>query len=59
MTLERIETPDQKLSRKIQADFAAQHRENVRLNIERRIEVAKVQGNDILLSHLLNELQQL
>ncbi|MGA9379922.1 MAG: hypothetical protein WBV73_14255 [Phormidium sp.] len=59
MTVERIETSDARNVREIQAQCAAVQRENLRRNVQRRIQIAQERGDEKLVAQLLAELQQL
>ncbi|MGL4378399.1 MAG: hypothetical protein ACRCT1_18310 [Microcoleaceae cyanobacterium] len=56
MMNEPIETPDQREARQREKQVAKAHRENVRQNIERRIQAAQAQGNQKLVQQLKGEL---
>lgn len=51
-----VETPSQKEAREREKQVAKAHRENVRQNIERRIQAAQAQGNQKLVQQLKGEL---
>jgi hypothetical protein len=50
-----VETPSQREAREREKQVAKAHRENVRQNIERRIQAAQSQGNQKLVEQLKAE----
>jgi hypothetical protein len=55
----KIETPDQRIRREIQAQTMDVQRQNLRSRLARRIRIARENGNEALLNQLLAESKSL